>query len=408
MLGTSRRRLLSNLTLLAISTVAVAVALESAARYYVWRVFVPAQEALTPLSRFHPVLGWEKNPLAVQRIVRQEYEVTIAINSKGLRGPERDYRAPPGVRRVLILGDSFGEGYYAEEHETARAVLENLLNATGCGRVEVVNGSTLGYSTDQQYLFYRHEGYRYGAELVLVFFYPNDLLYNISAVGTAERRKPIFDLNDGQLVLRNSPLPAPPNKGSVPHPLPWRGSYFLRFVSDRTENSAAKVHAVLANLGLVQPTSGDVPRELWPYGPASGERRATIERMWSTTKALLNSIRAEAEGRGATVAALYIPGRFEVNDDVWALTRERYLMGRRWDRHAVLDRFKAIADEVGLFVVDPSERLRLAEKSAHPAYYTRDVHWTPAGNRVAADAVFDYLQRTGWVCHPNSRRPAKE
>lgn len=107
---------------------------------------------------------------------------------------------------------------------------------------------------------------------------------------------------------------------------------------------------------------------------------------------------AEGARHGATVVALYVPVRFEVNGGVWALTTERYRMGRRWDRHVVFDRFKTIAKDVGVPVVDAREALRRAEGSGHPAYYTRDAHWTPVGNRLAADALFEHLQRSGWIC----------
>ena len=48
-------------------------------------------------------------------------------------GPTTTTRSPPARRRVLILGDSFAEGYYVDEPETARAVLEKRLNAGPCG-----------------------------------------------------------------------------------------------------------------------------------------------------------------------------------------------------------------------------------------------------------------------------------
>jgi len=35
--------------------------------------------------------------------------------------------------------------------------------------------------------------------------------------------------------------------------------------------------------------------------------------------------------------------------------------------------------------------LRAGETQAHPLYLGYEGHWTPAGNRVVADAVFNYL-----------------
>src|SRR5258708_39969473 len=46
---------------------------------------------------------------------------------------------PPGVRRVMVLGDSFTEGQGVKEPDTYPRRLESLLNASGQGRWEVRN-----------------------------------------------------------------------------------------------------------------------------------------------------------------------------------------------------------------------------------------------------------------------------
>src|SRR5574337_1459165 len=39
-----------------------------------------------------------------------EFKTTVRINSKGLRDVEHPYEKPPGVFRILVLGDSYMEG----------------------------------------------------------------------------------------------------------------------------------------------------------------------------------------------------------------------------------------------------------------------------------------------------------
>ena len=82
---------------------------------------------------------------------------------------------------MLLLGDSITEGYSVEEPYTLRSVLEALLNSRREGRFEVINGGTAGYSTDQEYLFYRDEGVSYAPRVVVLLFYYNDVLYNARA-----------------------------------------------------------------------------------------------------------------------------------------------------------------------------------------------------------------------------------
>jgi hypothetical protein len=95
--------------------------------------------------------------------LQSEYEVVFHVNSRGLRGPERDYRKPPSVTRVLLLGNSFVEGYTVGKEALVSTVLEARLNASSGSPYEVINGGTHGYGTDQEYLFFLEELVRGGA-----------------------------------------------------------------------------------------------------------------------------------------------------------------------------------------------------------------------------------------------------
>src|SRR5215472_13695088 len=59
---------------------------------------VPVEAAL--YTEFDPLLGWRKRPRSQVTYKRREYRVEVAINSHGLRDPERNYSPPPGVFRV--------------------------------------------------------------------------------------------------------------------------------------------------------------------------------------------------------------------------------------------------------------------------------------------------------------------
>jgi hypothetical protein len=400
------RSLLVNLGLALLSIAVCAVVAETAARIYAGGLARPdpaAAAAARPISRFHPVLGWDKPPLGEARIRRAEFDITIRINSRGLRGPDYDYPKPAGTRRVLILGDSFAEGYYVDEEDTARTVLEQRLNAGPCRGWQVVNGGTIAYSTDQEYLFFREEGHRYQPDLVALLFYHNDLLYNASARGPGGEVKPFFGVEGGRLVVRHTTLTPDPegapnrqNPGRAPLQ-PWRGSIALRLLSNRTVDASPRLHDALATLGLVQPVSSDPPREFWPYGPGHGRE---VGEMWATTAALLAALKQDVEARGARLAVLYVPARFEVNPAVWQTTRERYKLGKRWDPYVVFDRLREELDRIGVPLLDPRAALSSTEASGPPAYYTRDVHWNAVGNRVAATELQRYVEAQP-VCRPS-------
>lgn len=107
-----------------------------------------------------------------------DVEVEFRINGQGMRA-DRDfaYAKPPGVRRVVSLGDSFTAGYEVAGEETFSSVLERELAARGIA-AEVMNAGVSGYSTAEAALYLERELYRYVPDLVLVSFYGNDLVDN--------------------------------------------------------------------------------------------------------------------------------------------------------------------------------------------------------------------------------------
>lgn len=391
------RRLAVNLAVTVASVCLLGLCAEVAARVFVRQETRKRQAALRtqrPISRHHPVLGWDKTPGAEARVRRREFDVLLKFNSRGLRGPDRGYEKRQGVRRVLLLGDSFAEGYYVDEADTVRAVLEGLLGNAGCGTWEVINGGTVAYSTDQEYLFLRTEGRRYEPDVVLLLFYYNDLYYNASAAGPGGEAKPYFVVEDGRLVLRGSPASEPVQavmnfaEPGVNPPRPWRGSVALRLLSNRTLESNPRLHRFLSHFGLVEPLAMDPPREFWPYGPG---HRLEVAEMWRTTDAILAALQSETASSGSRLCVLYVPARFEINERVWQLTRERYRVGRRWDRFVVFDRLEDVCRRLGVPLLDVREELRLSESAGRPTYHIHDVHWNEVGNAIAAHTLFPFV-----------------
>src|SRR5262245_34654012 len=156
---TRRRPLLANLALAAASAGLVLLGLEGLLRVVRARQGSGKEEAtLDRYSEHDPVLGWKKRPGARATYNRREYRTQVAINGLGLRDRERTYAAPSGTFRILALGDSFLEGYSVPLEDTVTQALEGQLARPDCP-VEVVNGGTSAWSTDQEYLFYREEGH---------------------------------------------------------------------------------------------------------------------------------------------------------------------------------------------------------------------------------------------------------
>jgi lysophospholipase L1-like esterase len=102
---------------------------------------------------------------------------TLTISSQGLRDREYAIPKPADTFRILALGDSvtYGHGYELEESYPKR--LEVALAATApadAPPVEVVNGGTADYSTDQELMWLQEWGLRFDPDVVLIGYVMND------------------------------------------------------------------------------------------------------------------------------------------------------------------------------------------------------------------------------------------
>jgi len=385
------------LLLAALSIVLTVAVLEVAARVLL-RPSAPRAALGTPISEFSETLGWRTRAGGAQRIRREDFEVTIAINSLGLRGPEIAYAARPGIRRLAVMGDSFAHGYYAEEPETLRGRLARALDSC---ELEVLNAGGPGYSTDQEWIYFTEEIRKYEPREVVLLFYSNDLQFNIEAMGTAEREKPVFVERKGRLELLTRRL-SPPSEGDPgsmaqsparPSAPTFRGSALWGFGASRLQRSRPDWSKALSGYGITPAVSLQPPREFLPFGPIDDHERALVEEMWRRTTALLQGFGDHVRATGAGFSVFYVPARFEVNDEAWTFVRRRYEPNRPWNRDAVSTRIESVLTALDIPLLEATEALRAAEKTEAKAYLPLDGHWNSLGNEIAFQTVFPAMRR---------------
>lgn len=194
------------------------------------------------------------------KYVTTEYSITEKINSKGIRGPEYSYEKRNDEYRLLILGDSFAEGYSVEFPELFSEVLKMRLNKSGGTKnYEVINASTAGYSNDQELLLFQTEGKKYHPDLTIAMFHDNDFWYNNQAQYW-RAYKPLFQLdNHNTLRLTNVPLPKPvPNNNKAASSSPahenisfWKQPFsYIKNTLSRNSKLYRLLHDRLNNMPL--------------------------------------------------------------------------------------------------------------------------------------------------------------
>jgi lysophospholipase L1-like esterase len=372
-MGTRRRRtLFANLALAALSF-AVALAL---AESLLWLFFWDRLEENNHhqlFVEFDPMLGWRKKSSFSGWHVTPEYAVREELNSKGLRGPEIPYERTPGATRILMLGDSFAEGYSVALEDTVSEVLARELDARRGGVHEVVNAGTGGYSTDQELLFFGLEGAKYRPDAVVLLFFLNDVTPNVEPVHSRYGYlvdKPLFELDGDRLRVGNLPLEARPRQvlDTERDPGFWqRNSLVLRLLA-RWRN-VPSLYGLAFRLGLVE---GD-PLRLGPEFDPSDILG------WPMTQRLLEALDVEVSRAGGQLVVFYVPTRSLGGGD-----------------EVLAGMLRAFAAPREIPFVDPIARFRdetdaLTARTGRGLYFPLDGHWNENGHRLAAEILANVL-----------------
>lgn len=98
---------------------------------------------------------------------------TYRINSHGMRGPEVEKQRQEGVKRILVIGDSYAFGYGVDEPATISAQLQARLRPRQPG-IEVLNMGVPAYQTGQEARLLEREGIAFDPDLVVLVYYGND------------------------------------------------------------------------------------------------------------------------------------------------------------------------------------------------------------------------------------------
>jgi hypothetical protein len=148
-----------------------------------------------------PLAGWRNAPL-----LRRD---GMSTNSAGLRG-SREYPVAraPGLRRMVLVGDSYSFGSDVRDEETFAQQLESGGHADGW---EVLNLAVPGTGTDQQVITFEHDGRRHAPDVAVLGFFTRD--YNRITLSFRDYAKPMFVVDEAArpdgLRLTHSPVIAP-------------------------------------------------------------------------------------------------------------------------------------------------------------------------------------------------------
>ncbi len=182
-----RKRLLPNVALAVASMLVLVVLLETVlrvgasaasggSRYYLLYGFhaLPGRVGVNPWSAFTGG-HYKLPPNYTLRGAAGQAGETASINSLGFRGPEFTPEKPPGVFRVVCLGESSTFGFHNSDRGTYPYQLQQLLAGQAGGRrVEVINAGFPYYTSGSILSLLEREVLGYGPDVITLYNAYND------------------------------------------------------------------------------------------------------------------------------------------------------------------------------------------------------------------------------------------
>lgn len=327
------------------------------------------------LTEFDSILGWRRIPNFYGTHIQSEYQVEMRYNARSFRGPLYPYERKPETYRILILGDSYGDGYSVKFDDLFTETMLKRLKTKVAKPLEVVNSAVGGYGTDQQLLYFLIDGRRYKPDLTILLFYANDLPYNIKAnyAPLGRGAKPLFGLENGKLYIKSLPKPA---KGA-------KGDQREKFYDPKL------VKQTLQRFARPKAEAGDSPsrskdKAVAAYG--SGARKT----QWEMTEALMKQIKESCDASGSHLLLFFVPVKRDIYGGAGRIQRKP---------SRVSSSLQVLASRLKIDLIDTlplyRDRAEQIAKQKQRLYWVRDSHWTPQGHQLAGEILSRFLADRG-------------
>jgi hypothetical protein len=366
------------------------------------RMFLPSDMDTTWELRIpHPEFGWVLQPDASYHYRMAEDMVAVQHNSKGFHDTEHGYDKPAGIRRIVLLGDSFMEAFSVSLEQTLFKQLEQDLAAIG-QPAEVINLGVGGYGTLQEYLVFVEEGRRYQPDIVLLgFYFGNDLRNNSLELESM--------VNAGSMKVMSRPFVEKIGEaGIVTTRVDYDGA--LRRYNEAqagkdtiwhraTEHSAIlrAIDLVLARIFPGGQQEETVPAEVQDFvmlGMHYCEEPREFSRAWEVTGQLLSRLDSVVREAGARLVIFTVPAQHEVEPRTMERVKSEFYAPDLLclDQAPAYSRLEAIAGRLGIEYVNLLPDFR-REANNGTDLFRSDRHWNAAGHALAARRLAPLLDK---------------
>lgn len=328
----------------------------------------------------HSELGWFHIPNKEGWWQVGDQKVYVMINSKGLRDREYSYAKPEGTFRILVLGDSFTEGFQVPWDKTFAKVLEQRFRQEELS-VEVLNCGFGGVGTDYALLFLKREGVKYDPDLILLaFFAGNDVQDNF-------RSRNILKNPEAKLAYEKRGLVMRTKQFLTEH------SHAYNYLGIMIPRRFPGLARLVMGIGMLSPQPMDegVYVEQLHYLVFADSYGTQWNEAWDVTEALLHGLKEEAKRCGARLSVVSIPLMEQVCQSLWQKEVSTLGIGNNlWDLTKPDRILGGILEELDTPFLALMPEMSRVPKSCE-LYVAGEGHWNVAGHRLAAQIIYRWL-----------------
>jgi len=303
----------------------------------------------------------------------KEFNNKYSYNTYGLRNPAIKLNKEEGIKRILVLGDSFTEGWGVDEEETFSRILERKLNKD-TPKFEVINGGIVGYSPLIEYLFLKKEGLKFKPDLIILNFNNTDF----------EEERDFYKLSyerEGEIVAVS---PYKGKKSFLPEEIKNFldvNSYFFYFLNNKLPRAIFKLKTFLFQMMGKKIIKNKKPR--FDY-------LQDYTKSWFLLEKSLLLIKDLLEKEKIPFLLVYQPLGHQTHGKEWDKGRQFYgLEEGEVYQDEVEEIFKKFCQKHKISCLNLLDFFR--NSNDFPLYYSYDGHWTNKGHRLAAEVIYNFL-----------------
>lgn len=327
-------------------------------------------------------LGQSLIPSRECREKTDEYDVLYKVNSMGLRDYEMSLAKEEGIKRILFLGDSFTQGIGVGLEETMAKKLEEILNDRPDGQFETINGGIAASAPAHQLAFLTSVGISFNPDLAIINLNSADFLEEVNTARYS------LQYEDGRMVFNTGKKHYLPK--FLEQYLKNNSFFYQQLFKNRQKFWKLLGHPDYVDSG-VDAKPGDPAHDLFAITREIGDRE--FEELFGPVTARISQINYFLKDRNIPLLMVFIPHGHQVSPSQWISGRMVYQLTENEYPTRLNLRLAEFAKSKDIDFLDLSEKFKddLARNPDHKIFYDYDGHLTALGNRLAAEAIYEYM-----------------